>query len=354
MEIIQSSVIDPIEWAELLAASDDVWLYHTHQWIESTARTFSLTNHYLVARENRRNVGALPLQLSPAWRLGQPRHVVHSTMMGPAGPFCIRDIGDKQRNTIWSELTSAAAKWAGSQGAETVRCALPPLAAANLDIRSGVNPLVLCGWHDESTHTHVADLTIAEDELFKNLSKGAKACIKKSNQEGVSVERVEWRSMLDEYYKLHVETYARTGVVPFPRTYFELIADLGWQGHAVLWVCKNSTGSPIAFHNCARFRDTSLYWTGCSAASALTAGANHLLFWKALLGAKQDGCRSYEIGEVFPEAQKGKLKGLTDFKKMFGGLPRRSYRGEIELRKPSLLRTYWRILKQRVKERRSS
>src|ERR1700694_5164951 len=317
MEIIQSSAADPVEWAELLDASDDVWLYHTHQWIESTARIFSLTNHYLIARENRRNIGAFPLQLSPAFRLGQPRHVVHSTMMGPAGPFCIKDIGDKQRNTICSELTSAAANWARSQGAETLLCALSPL-AANSD-HSGVNPLVLCGWQDKSTHTHVADLTVSQDELFRNLSKGAKACIKKSAQEGVSVQRVEWRLMLDDYYKLHVETYNRTGVAPHPRSYFELIADLGSQGNAVLWVCKNSAGNPIAFHNCARFRDTSLYWTGCSAASALTSGANHLLFWSALIGAKQDGCRFYEIGEVFPEAQRGKLKGLTDFKKMFGG-----------------------------------
>jgi hypothetical protein len=45
---------------------------------------------------------------------------------------------------------------------------------------------------------------------------------------------------------------------------------------------------------------------------------------------------------------------LTDFKRMFGGSLRRYYRGEIELRKPSLLRTYWRILKERLQERQTS
>jgi hypothetical protein len=354
MDIIESTAVDPVEWAGLVAASDDVWLYHTHEWIESTAKILSLTNHYLIARENGHDIGGFSIQLFPALRLGRPRHVVYSTMMGPAGPFCVRGISEKQCSATWIKLTAAARAWAESQGAEMLHCSLPPLAPERLRDQRGVNPLVLCGWKDRSTHTLIAELTRDEGELLKRLSKGAKACIKNCRQKGFFVERADWRLMLNEYYKLHVQTYARTGATPHPKAYFELIARLGSERYAVLWVCRNPTGGPVAFHNCGRFGNNSLYWTGCSTAEGLKVGANHFLFWSALLGAKQDGCSFYEIGEAFPNARSGKLKGLTDFKRMFGGSLRRYYRGEIELRKPSLLRTYWRILKERLQERQTS
>jgi hypothetical protein len=138
--------------------------------------------------------------------------------------------------------------------------------------------------------------------------------------------------MLDEYYRVHVETYHRTGVRPHPRAYFAGIATtIAKDGHAVLWVGRDASNHPVAFHNCARFRDGSLYWTGCCETSHLPSGVNYLLFWHALAGAQEDGCGWYETGEAFPNTDDSKLKGLTLFKAKFGGELYRYYRGEIRL-----------------------
>jgi lipid II:glycine glycyltransferase (peptidoglycan interpeptide bridge formation enzyme) len=56
-----------------------------------------------------------------------------------------------------------------------------------------------------------------------------------------------------------------------------------------------------------------------------------MLFWQALIGAKQDGCMQYEIGEVFPGVLDGKLRGLTVFKEKFDGELYPYYRAEIRL-----------------------
>ncbi len=47
-----------------------------------------------------------------------------------------------------------------------------------------------------------------------------------------------------------------------------------------------------------------------------------------MLGAKEEGFRWYEVGEIFPGTLDEKLKGLSTFKSKFGGELYRFYRGE--------------------------
>ena len=93
-------------------------------------------------------------------------------------------------------------------------------------------------------------------------------------------------------------------------------------GHSVLWVARDRAGVPIGFHNDMYFGKGAWYHTGCSTQAALENGANYLLFWEALRGAKASGRRYYDCGEVFPDAGQGKSKGLTFFKTRFGGTAR--------------------------------
>jgi hypothetical protein len=349
MEVTHNSSVDPEEWAALIDRSDDAWLYHCLDWLDQTARVYSLTNHFVIARQNGVAVGAIPLQLSPAYRLGQPRHVVYSTMMGPAGPFCSRDLSPAQRNRVLTELTTASKNWAGERDAELITCFLPPLAPNNLANPRGINPLTVAGWIDTSTHTRIVDLGETETQLLSDLSSNARQYLKKCSSAGYTVERADWLSMLDDYYRIHEQNYHRTGAPPHPKTYFQVISRFGAKNKSVLWVCRDPKGTPVAFHNSARFADGALYWTGCCLNEHIESGANYLLLWQSLLGAKQDGCRWFEVGEVFPNAQEGKRHGLSVFKNKFGGSLYRLFRGEIRLREPSLLRSYWRMLKARYK-----
>ncbi len=52
-------------------------------------------------------------------------------------------------------------------------------------------------------------------------------------------------------------------------------------------------------------------------------------WWQAIVGAKEEGCLYYEVGEGFPNTSDEKLKGLTDFKSKFGGEVYRFYRGRF-------------------------
>lgn len=329
MEITESGVCPLNEWQRLSESSDDVWLFHLPAWVNLTAEVYSLENHYFCAKENGDIIGGIPFQAykNGRWPLDLP--VGYSIFMGSCGPFCPRDLPLKKKIQIFGELTDEIVKWSKANGIYKISCYLPSLSSSSIKNRNGINPLVLSGWTDTSTHTRIIDLAKPEDELLKDLAKDARQQIKKAQSQGYYVKKVNWKSMLDEYYRLHKETYRRTGANPHPYEYFKAIATIAEEGHAQLWACFDRSDKPVAFHNDGRFNHRAQYWTGCSETAHSESGVNYLLFWEAISGSKRDGCEYYDIGEVFPNVRQGKLNGLSVFKSKFGGDIYRYYKGEI-------------------------
>jgi len=269
-------------------------------------------------------VAVMPLQLMRSGSL--------VSSFGPAGPAVITGIPESYRQKILDRVFSHVLGIAVQTKAQRVEVSVSPLTRNSLACNRGINYLVQAGFEDVSTHTMIVNLRQSDDDLWSDLSKDARYNVRQARKAGYNIERGLWREWVDVYYRVHVETYRRTGVTPHPKAYFESIAHhVAGQGHAVLWVAKDAQGNPVAFHNCARFGKTSQYWTGCGEMDHLSSGVNYLLVWHALLGAKEDGCEWYEIGECFPNVKEGKLHGLTVFKSKFGGELHRLFKGTIVL-----------------------
>jgi len=319
------------EWDDLVTSSDDVWLWHSWSWIESTARLFSLENHYFIAKENGSGAGGFALQLARRSLFGRACNRAYSLMMGTGGPFCIRGLPAEARSRILCEMTKTAIDWAAETETQVLWCSLPPLALNNLRNSSRINPLLSAGWQDISGHTLIANLLKSESDLWSDLTHDARRSVKRAQSVGYTVERVDWSGMLDEYYRVYAETYKRTHGRPNPKAYWEIIANMEKQGNAVFWVGRDPTGRPVAFHGDSRYRGGSWYHTGCCESDHLGSGVNYLLLWHAIAEAKRDGCEWYEIGETYPDTRDAKLRGLTVFKGKFGGELHRLCRGEIRL-----------------------
>ncbi len=329
MEIEQSTQISPGEWDAAVAISDDTWMFHTTRWIEMTASVWPLDNRYFTARKNGRMVGGFALQVAPGGRRPWIRPRAYSTKMGTGGPFAVKGLGAKARERTFLALNEAVLARGREQRLGGLECSLPPLAPKSMGNVRGINPLVALGWNDISTHTQIVDLSLPVPELESALSRLTRRKIKRSSAEGYTVAQEDWGKSLDEYYQVHQETYHRTGASPHPKAYFDAIAgQFAPQGNAVLWVCRNSAGEPVAFYNCARFAEGAVSWTACSRTGHGEAGVNYLLLWRSMLGAKEEGFRWYEVGEIFPGTSDEKLKGLSTFKSKFGGELYRFYRGE--------------------------
>ncbi len=318
------------EWDRVVYHSDDGWAFSLVGWLEMVAPIWQMENRSFAIRENGKLAAVMPLHyISNGARLS-------SSGWGMSGPIIIASVSPAERKRLWRACLRHTQEIAVQVGATHITIAISPLAQSSLKNHWGVNPLTEFGYTDVSTHTRMVRLTQSESELWFGLAQDARQQIKRARVAGYTVRRCAWCDMVNAYYRVHVETYTRTGVKPHPKVYFEGIADQR-NKHHVLWVGFDPSGTPVAFHNDARFGVAALYHTGCSETAHLKSGVNYLLFWEAMLGERADGCMWYETGEAFPQAKSGKDKGLTDFKGKFGGELHRSFRGEIVLEQSQLV-----------------
>lgn len=310
-------------WDEVVAASPDGWAFSTSVWrrLILDVREWALEDLSFAACKGQRILGLMPLQYRA------PTRSIASTGWGASGPVIARNVPRDERERVVSVLLKHADALGHQRGAQVFELAVTPVTRSALHAPWGVNPFVIHGFEDTSTQSRVVDLRQSVEALWSGLSHNARQMIRKAEKAGYRAERADWAERADDYYRVHVETYHRTGVPPHPQRYFEGIGrQLAACGFAVLWAGVAPDGRLVAFHNDSRFQGASSYFTGCSETDHLDSGVNYLLFWAAMVGAKQDGCEWYEVGEVFPAARDGKSRGLTVFKSKFGGELHRSFK----------------------------
>ena len=195
-----------------------------------------------------------------------------------------------------------------------------------------VNPMVFYGYKNKVSQAYVIDLAQGEEDIFKGYVQTTRNLINrcKKDESIRIVEAKPTQEDLDKYYSLHVETYNRTGAVPHPKSYFEKIFfDILPAGFChILFLYKGN--QLIVAHNTLLYKQAAMYWTGCSI-SEKGDGETRLLMHEQIIYAKRMGCRYFEVGECFPNISSGKMKGLNDFKKCFGGFIHPIFSGEFDL-----------------------
>ena len=310
----------------MVLASPDGWVFSLYEWQEAITAVprWQLEEYSFGVEQDGCLLAVVPLHHVPSLRQ------LHSSGFGGSGPVLGANLGHKQRARVLAAIRDHISELALKLDAERLHISLSPVTRRSLSNRWGVNPLVLEGFDDRSSHTKVVDLSLSEDRLWSDLSASARQSIRKAQSSGYTARRCEWQVMLDAYYETHCENYRRTQVDPHPREYFEGIASLvAPLGHSVLWVGFSPENLPVAFHNSARLGPGGMYHTGCSRTAHLASGVNYLLMWESLIDAKREGLGYYEVGEIFPRASAGKEFGLSTMKSKFGGDIHRTFRGEF-------------------------
>jgi len=209
------------------------------------------------------------------------------------------------------------------------RIALPSMAPARRGENCPrVNPLLDMGCENTLTQTWVVDLRGGADSVWGRMEGRARTAVRKAEKTGVTV-REATPGDLQTYYHLHQETYRRTGATPHAKEYFAMI----WErflahGLARIWVAELN-GETIAAENFGGYKKAAIYWTGAANWKSLDVEANSLLQWTAMQWMIRNGIEWYETGEAFPQFDDGKRRGLSDFKRSFGGSLYPYFRGKV-------------------------
>lgn len=325
LRFISRSEIEPAVWDDLVLSSPDGWIYSLHSWQDLTVAVaeWGFQDLGFGILDQDRLVAVVPLQYRPAHR------AMASSGWGGSGPVIAGDLGEAERLAIFDAGYDECLAQAVAHGAERFDVQLAPVTDASRAVPPGSRPPGFERFDDRSGLSQLVDLSPSNEELWRGVAKNARWTIRKAREAGYQARQVSWPDYLDAYYETHIETYLRTGVTPHPKRYFEGIATrTAPLGHSALWAAFAADGRPVAFHNDAYFRSGAMYHTGCSAQQALTDGANYLLFWEAMIGAKKAGIAWFDCGAVFPDATGNKQAGLTTFKTRFGGTPGPLFRAE--------------------------
>lgn len=305
-------------WDALADASDEAWLWHRYDlqdaletWPGSADESFAVTDS-----ESGQAVALVPLRRITKRFAGMwPVHVLESL-----GGIATRNgVGEKRRRAILDvtrdQLTARISKGTCLEARISVPAMAPAWRGPNCP---RVNPLLEIGCDNTLSQTWVVDLSGGEETVWKGMEGRARTAVRKAEKAGVTV-RAAVPADLPVYYRLHRETYRRTGVPPHSEAYFEAI----WsrflaKDFARVWIA-GLNGEPVAAENFGVYKNAAIYWTGAANAKGLEAEANSLLQWKAMQWMMRNGIKWYETGEAFPQFSDGKYKGISDFKKSFGG-----------------------------------
>ena len=330
------------EWDAFADASSEAWLWHRSDLIG--AQTFwpgRSDSSFAVCDGADRILALMPLHRTRA-RIARSIDIVRFNSLG--GHACADWLRPDCRSDVLSTIETELHARMRRERAVSFELQIAPLTPSLRDPRHGAdNPALALGLADCSTHTWMVDLARPADEIRRNYSSLTRRELRKSESRRITIREAQGSRDLETYYRLHLETYGRTGARPFPINYFQAIFETCIPARFARILFAERAGTVVAAQNTAVYKQGAVYWTGASATDK-GAGENRMLFDAQIMAARSAGCLRYETGEAFPETASAKERGLSQFKRSFGASLEAYYRGIRPASNP-LLRALWELRK---------
>lgn len=322
-------------WDQFAEVSPYAWLYHTYDMQDAIA-TWPGKHDMSFALVDEEKSGQI-VAIVPLHRVDRPflGFFMNCSLESMGGFAYHPQLTPKQMDVVAEQAMQRIREFGKKNSAEEIRFQLSPLTPFFREpAASKINPLIYLGVENIPSQTYLIDLSQSIESIWNNMDGYCRTHIRKAEKTGYAVRQAVLGEDLEIYYDLHCRTYHRTGVTPHPHAYFEAIwKDFVSSGRAVVFFAELD-GKVVAADNEAVYKKAVSGWTAAGEGKA-TTGVNNLLHWTAIRWAKENDMQIYESGEGFPGEMDGKRKGLTDFKKSFGGELCPLYRGRI-LCRPAL------------------
>lgn len=200
------STADSDEYREFLARSPAARFSHELGWARALTDTYGLPCEHVLARQDGRIVGALPLFTSRSLVVG--RHLTSCPFPSYAPPLfdSVEALG---------ALVGAVARRAGSLPYAHLACGDP--------LSEAVLPVELLRRSDDLTFRLPLEADPAS--VLARLSKNIRRDARMAEKAGVSVAAAPEGSASEEFYRLYATVYARKhGMPPHPRSLFRNLA----------------------------------------------------------------------------------------------------------------------------------
>lgn len=169
---------------------------------------------------------------------------------------------------------------------------------------------------------YIVDLTLSEEELWKNVHSKHRNSIRRGEKSGIDI-RIGGMELLKKYVEMSIETYLRSYKNTEGYEYYEGIMK-GLKDNIVLFVADKdgiSQSGGMFYYN-----DQIAYYLHGASISRPEPGATNFLLWRAMMYFKEKGvCEFSFVGYHYDPEPGSKLDGIQKFKGRFGGMLEKSY-----------------------------
>jgi lipid II:glycine glycyltransferase (peptidoglycan interpeptide bridge formation enzyme) len=172
--------------------------------------------------------------------------------------------------------------------------------------------------------TVLVELGESEERLLAAMKPKTRYNVRLAEKKGVTVEE-GGAEALPEWYHLYRETARRDRItlhsLLYYRRLFELAASYGPGAPELHLLLARHQGELLAGIIVALRGERAWYLYGASSSRKRSLMPSHALQWRAMLLARERGCRSYDLFGIPPGADPSHpMHGLYRFKTGFGGL----------------------------------
>lgn len=165
--------------------------------------------------------------------------------------------------------------------------------------------------------SHVIDLSLDEETLWKNVHSKHRNVIKKAEKDGVVIECGRTQKLVEDYHSIDVDTWNRSSKKAAATNHWKkLLDELGENAIIYMAYLDGEPQSGAFFY----FNKQMCYYMYGANKNNPHNGSGNLLQWKAILDMKAAGVKRYSfVGCRINEDENSKYHGIQRFKERFGG-----------------------------------
>jgi CelD/BcsL family acetyltransferase involved in cellulose biosynthesis len=284
---------DP-RWVEFLRSHPCSSVFHTVEWLDALRRTYAYEPVAFTTCERGEALqNAFLFCRVKSWATG--RRLVSLPFSDHCEPLV-------DANTDLTRITAALV------------AELPAQRLRYIEFRP-THPLDTLHLQSYSTHSHCLhqiDLKPDLDSLFHRCHKSStQRKIRRAERESLRYEEGRSTTILNCFYDLLLLTRRRHALPPQPMCWFRNLIDCFGQALKIRIAFRFQ--QPVAAILTLKHKDTLVYKYGCSNAHFHALGGLHLLFWRSIQEAKEEGLSVFDLGRSDWEDE-----GLITFKDRWG------------------------------------
>ncbi len=165
----------------------------------------------------------------------------------------------------------------------------------------------------------VLDLHKDESEILAGASQGLRRKVRKAKKNGIEITREKSPEIIDEFYKIQLETAKRQKFVAFSKEYLKKQFEAFAKNDEVVMYIAKKDGEVLAENFIVFYGAEASYHYGVSSELGTKYSAAPLLHLLAMEDARKRGIYRYNFwGIVGLDEKKHRFYGVSEFKRSFG------------------------------------